>query len=141
MNTTIYLASCGDFGNYELLKLICNYFTQNIKHDDITFISPLGGKNCDIICRNYIIKNNLNHIFLKPSQMDKEDNLQRCNHAILFNNGRSKGINISLKIIPIHIHGKIVEVHTNLNKLTIYQLGKEPITKSYSISNNMLKLT
>ena len=141
MNTTIFLASYGDFDNYELLKLICDYFIQNIKHDDVIFIAPLGGKNGDIICRNYIVRNNLNHTFLKPNQMVKENNHQRCNHAILFNNGKSKGIKASLRIIPRHIHGKIVEVHTNLNKLTVYQLGKKPITKSYSISNNILKLT
>ena len=138
---TIYLTSYGDFDDSNLLKLICNYFTQNIARDEIRIIAPLGIKNGDVICRNYVVKNNLNHIFLKPSQMDKPENLKQCNHAILFNNGISKGIDISLKVIPRYIHGKIVEVHTNTNKLSIYQPDKDPITKSYSISNNVLKLT
>lgn len=140
MNTTIFLASYGNFDNYKLLELICDYFTKNIKHDDIKFIAALGGKNGDIICRNYIVRNNIKHTFLKPSQMCKEDNLQQCNHAILFNNGESKGIKTSLRTIPKYIRGKIVEIHTNLNELTVYQLGREPITKSYSVSNGILKL-
>ena len=138
---TIYLTSYGEFNDSNLLKLICNYFTQNIPHDEIRIIAPLGIKNGDITCRNYAIKNNLNHTFLKPSQMNSAENLQQCNHAILFNNGKSKGIGICLKLVPRHIRGKIVEIHTNSNKLSIYQLGKEPITKSYSITNNVLKLT
>ena len=137
---TIYLTSYGDFDNSKLLKLVCDFFMQNISHADINVIAPLGIKNGDIICRNYVIKENLNHTFLKPSQMDKAENLQQCNHAILFNNGKSKGIKMSLNIITKYIRGKIVEIHTNLNELTVYQLGKEPITKSYSISNNTLKL-
>lgn len=140
METIIYLASYGDFSDTKLLKLICDYFTKNISHDDIKFIAPLGGKNGDIICRNYVVLNDLKHEFLKPSQMDKPNVLEQCNHAILFNNGISKGIQISLKTLPLYVRGKIVEVHTNTNKLSIYQFGKEPITKSYAIDNNVLKL-
>lgn len=141
MNTNIYLASYGDFDNYQLLKIICNYFTKNINHDDITVFAALGGKNGDIICRNYIIKNNLKHEFLKPSQLDKPNILQKCNHAIVFNNGKSKGINISLKLLPRYISGKIVEVHTNINEMSIYQFEKDIINKHYSIKNGKLNLT
>lgn len=140
MNTTIYLASYGDFNNYQLLETICNYFTKNINHDDIIFFAPLGGKNGDIICRNYVVKNKLNHTFFKPSQLNKPNILQECNHAIVFNNGKSKGINISIKILPKHIKGKIIEVHTNLNKLSVYQIGKDIIDKHYFIENDTLKL-
>ena len=139
--TNIYLTAYGDFNDQKLLKLICNYFTKNINKNELQFISALGGKNGDIICRNYIIHNDIKHKFLKPSQMDKSNTLEQCDHAILFNNGKSKGIGISLKLLPYHIKGKIIEVHTNLNQLSVYQLDKDIITKHYSINGNRLEIS
>ncbi len=140
MKNVIYLASFGEFEDSKLLKMICDFFIKNLKNEDIEFIAPFGGKNGDIICRNYIIKNNFKHLFFKPSQIDKPDVLINCNHAILINNGKSKGIDIHLKILPKYIKGKIVEVHTNKNELSIYQLDKEIITKKYNIENNIFTL-
>jgi len=140
MNTVIYLASFGDFNDYKFLKLLCDFFTKNLNNNDIEFIAPMGGKSGDITCRNYIIKNNFKHTFLKPSQMDKPNVLMNCTHAILINNGESRGIDIHLKALPRFIKGKIVEVHTNKNEITIYQIGKEIISKKYFIENNILKL-
>ncbi len=136
MEKTIYLASYGEFNDVKLIELICNYFTKNINHENVRFIAPLGGKNGDIVCRNYVIKNKFKHLFFKPSKMDKPDVLEQCDHAILFNNGMSKGINIHLKTLPKFIKGKIVEVHTNNNSLSIYQFNKEFITKKYCIEND-----
>ena len=75
------------------------------------------------------------------SDFKKPNILQKCNHAIVFNNGKSKGINISLKLLPRYISGKIVEVHTNINEMSIYQFDKDIINKHYSIENGKLNLT
>lgn len=142
MEKTIYLTACGNFSDYRLLELICGFFIKNISHDNITFIAPLGGKNGDKICRLYVLKHKFKHIFLKPKEMDKKETLKKCDNAILFNNGHSKGIAISLGLLSKHITGKIVEVHQNIKELSVYSFDSEEkiITKKYSIENNNLKL-
>ena len=124
----IFIGSCHELIEQKIVTGVCDYFINkfNLNRDDLFFISPLGVQLGDDLCRHYIDSNHFPRQLLRPLAMAEPRVMQECDYAIVFNShrdtdgGHYNGVALSLPNLVVNIKNKVVEVHLNINSISLY---------------------
>jgi hypothetical protein len=127
--TNIFLASCHALIDQEIVNAVCDYFINdkfNLNRNDLFFFSTLGIQLGDDLCKHYIDVNHFPRQLLRPLVLGEPRVMSECDYAIVFNThldedgGHSNGVQNSLPKLVTNIKKKIVEVHLNMNSISVY---------------------
>lgn len=133
----IYIAAYKEFGDYKILKKVCDYFLQNLNKDEVLFYASTG-ESGDNTCMKYVRDNEYKYIDWIPQKKGKNRSeeklkvIENSNHSILVHNGSSVGISIAIRHCAKNVKGKIVVIYPDKDKLFVYQLGKKIKEKKIS---------
>jgi hypothetical protein len=124
----IFIGSCHELISKKIITGVCDYFINkfNLNRDDLFFISPLGIQLGDDLCKSYIDSNHFPRQLLRPLTMAEPRVMIECDYAIVFNShrdtdgGHSNGVALSLRNLVTSIKNKVVEVHLNMNSISVY---------------------
>lgn len=125
----IFLAACHELIDQKIVSGVCDYFINskfNLDRDNLFFFSTLGIQLGDDLCKHYISVNHFPRQLLRPLELGEPRVMQECDYAIVFNThkdsdgGHSNGVQRSLPNLVTNIKKKIVEVHLNVNSISVY---------------------
>ena len=134
--TKIYMAAYKEFGDYKLLKKICDYMLCNMNKDDILFYVSTG-ESGDNTCMKYVRENGYKYVDWLPKKRGvnraivKLQYIKNSDHVILVTDGDSIGIGVALNYASKHVNGKIVEIRAQCNNFIVLKNGKEVGRKTF----------
>lgn len=130
----VYIAAYKDFGDYALLKKVCDYFLSRQDKDNIKFIVTTG-ESGDNTCKKYVVDNGyqwMDWIPIKQGMNRAEEKLKylkESDHCILVHDAYSQGIGIALKYAINNVKGKIVVIYPLVGDIVVFYDGKKIIDR------------
>ena len=126
--TKIYLGSCHELIDQKIIDGVCDFFIKEygLDKNDLFFYSTNGIELGDVLCLNYLNKNDFPRKLLRPLDPSRRSIMTQCDYSILFNShrktdaGHANGVTYSLPDLAMNIRKKIIEVHLNINSISVY---------------------
>ena len=124
--TKIYIAAYKEFGDYKILKKVCDYLLQHTNKEDVLFYVSTG-ESGDNTCMKYVRDNGYNYIDWMPQKRCKNRSeeklkvIKESNHAILVHGNDSVGISIAIRHSSVNINGKIAIIYPQMGILEVFK--------------------
>ena len=131
----IYIAAFKEFGDYALLKKVCDYFLSRQNKENVNFFVSVG-ESGDNTCMKHVRDNGYSYTDWLPIKQGKNRAkeklkfIKESDHCILVHDGYSRGIDIALKYAVNNVKGKVVVIYPYINEINVWNKNSDkPIIK------------